>query len=64
MPGHHIATMNTLAAFCSGLALALLFCLALAMMNGALHHRRRPRTYEQEETTTHLDELLSRDTRA
>ncbi|ALV31832.1 hypothetical protein [Streptomyces sp. CdTB01] len=59
--GHHIATMNTLAAFCSGLALALLFCLALAMMNGALHRRRRrPRTYEQEETT-HLDELLSRD---
>ncbi|MFE7861045.1 hypothetical protein [Streptomyces sp. NPDC057403] len=62
--GHHIATMNTLAVFCSGLALALLFCLALAMMNGALHRRRRrPRTYEQEETT-HLDEILGRDAHA
>ncbi|GAA3870122.1 hypothetical protein GCM10023084_23980 [Streptomyces lacrimifluminis] len=41
-----IATLNTLAIFCSGLALALIFCLGLAMaMRGAAHRRRRdPRT--------------------
>lgn len=62
--GHHIATMNTLAVFCSGLALALLFCLALAMLSGSLHRRRRrPRTYRQEETT-HLDEMMGGDARA
>ncbi|WP_258054902.1 hypothetical protein [Streptomyces sp. Ru71] len=38
---HHIATMNGLALFSSGLALALIFCLALAMMSGAVHRRRR-----------------------
>ncbi|MGW2520577.1 hypothetical protein ACWC09_26885 [Streptomyces sp. NPDC001617] len=43
---HHIATMNTLAVFSSGLALALIFCLALAMVTGASHRRqRRPRVY-------------------
>lgn len=42
-----IATMNTLAVFCSGLALALLFCLGLALArSGATHHRhRRPRRH-------------------
>ncbi|MFD8309450.1 hypothetical protein ACFV29_45185 [Streptomyces sp. NPDC059690] len=62
--GHHIATMNTLAVFCSGLALALLFCLALAMTTGATHRRRRrPRAHGPEETT-HLDDLMGRDARA
>ncbi|WEO99509.1 hypothetical protein A6P39_038740 [Streptomyces sp. FXJ1.172] len=38
--GHDIATLGPLALFCSGLALALIFCLAMAMMvNGAHHHR-------------------------
>lgn len=39
-----IATMNTLAVFCAGLALALLFCLGLAMAKrGATHHHRGSR---------------------
>ncbi|MFE5189864.1 hypothetical protein [Streptomyces sp. NPDC056628] len=39
--GQEIATMNTLAIFCSGLALALLFCLALATVRAAAHHTHR-----------------------
>ncbi|MFJ5533167.1 hypothetical protein [Streptomyces sp. NPDC093261] len=41
---HHIATMNTLAVFASGLALALVFCLGLATaVNAATHrHGMRP----------------------
>ncbi|MEU6611395.1 hypothetical protein ABZ922_41300 [Streptomyces shenzhenensis] len=40
--GHHIATLGPLGIFCSGLALALLFCLGLAIVaGGATHHRRR-----------------------
>ncbi|MEV5878260.1 hypothetical protein AB0L75_29340 [Streptomyces sp. NPDC052101] len=45
--GHDIATMNGLALFSSGLALALIFCLGLTMMAaGSTHHHRhrRPRT--------------------
>ncbi|KPI18943.1 hypothetical protein OK074_1407 [Actinobacteria bacterium OK074] len=38
---HHIATLNTLEIFSSGLALALLFCLALATVVSASTHRRR-----------------------
>ncbi|WP_223205828.1 hypothetical protein [Streptomyces xanthii] len=39
---HDIATMNTLAIFCSGLALALVFCLGLAMaLRGTSHHHAR-----------------------
>jgi hypothetical protein len=42
--GHHIVTMNTLAVFCTGLALALLFSLGLAaVMGGATRSRRRHR---------------------
>jgi hypothetical protein len=50
---HHIATMNTLAIFSAGLALALIFCLGLAVvMTGALHHRhRKTGTYETRDTT-------------
>ncbi|MFF5340147.1 hypothetical protein ACH46L_05545 [Streptomyces althioticus] len=41
--GQDIATMNTLAVFCSGLALALLFC---AGVSAVVHRRReRPRTH-------------------
>lgn len=41
-----IATMNTLAVFCSGLALALLFCLGLALARrGATHHPRGARLH-------------------
>ncbi|MCW2875667.1 hypothetical protein [Actinacidiphila oryziradicis] len=40
--GNTVTTMNSLAIFCAGLALALLFCLGLAMMAGsAARHRRR-----------------------
>jgi hypothetical protein len=42
--GQDIATMNTLAVFCSGLALALLFCLGLALVT--TRRRHRPRTHE------------------
>ncbi|WSP86623.1 hypothetical protein OG289_01715 [Streptomyces sp. NBC_01235] len=52
---HHIATMNTLAVFSSGLALALLFSLGLAVAaSGAVHRRhrhRRPRVGGTRRTT-------------
>ncbi|MFD8395665.1 hypothetical protein ACFV2N_42385 [Streptomyces sp. NPDC059680] len=43
--GHDIASMNGLALFGSGLALALVFCLGLAMtaMGGTHRHRHRRR---------------------
>jgi membrane protein implicated in regulation of membrane protease activity len=41
--GHDIASMNGLALFSSGLALALIFCLGLAMMSASAVHRRRHR---------------------
>jgi hypothetical protein len=46
--GNTIATMNTLEIFLSGLALALIFCLGLAMMGtgGVLAKRRRLRVRE------------------
>lgn len=45
--GQNIATMNALTIFCSGLALALIFCVGLsAVASTAVHRRReRPRTY-------------------
>lgn len=45
--GQDITTMNALAIFCSGLALALIFCVGLsAVASTAVHRRReRPRTY-------------------
>ncbi|WP_367318942.1 hypothetical protein [Streptomyces sp. HUAS ZL42] len=51
--GQHIATMNTLAVFCSGLALALLFCLGLAMTRSSATHRRhrKPRALGARDTT-------------
>ncbi|MGW0994286.1 hypothetical protein [Streptomyces sp. NPDC002520] len=51
--GHHIATLGPLALFCSGLALALIFCLGLAMMTGgAAHHHRSPRPRRTHGRTT------------
>ncbi|WP_328469224.1 hypothetical protein [Streptomyces sp. NBC_00448] len=42
--GHHIASMNGLALFCAGLALALIFGLGCMMaMTGGLLHRRKAR---------------------
>ncbi|MEV6833959.1 hypothetical protein AB0N17_05480 [Streptomyces sp. NPDC051133] len=38
---HTIATVNGLALFSAGLALALVFCLGLAMMTTAAVHRHR-----------------------
>ncbi|MHC3467375.1 hypothetical protein ACYF6T_01545 [Streptomyces sp. 7R007] len=51
---HHIATMNTLAIFSSGLALALIFCLGLTLAVGGTTHRRRrrERAYERGEATS------------
>ncbi|MGW3206060.1 hypothetical protein [Streptomyces sp. NPDC001135] len=41
--GHDIAAMNGLALFSSGLALALIFCLGLAMAATSAVHRNRHR---------------------
>lgn len=45
--GQDLATMNTLAVFCSGLALALVFCLGLVLARSGATHRRhgRPRRH-------------------
>ncbi|MGW0826132.1 hypothetical protein [Streptomyces sp. NPDC002845] len=61
-----IATMNMLAVFSSGLALALIFCLGLAMaVRGAGHHRRRSlRRHRAQGDSTRLDEKTGPDTRA
>lgn len=40
---HDIATMNTLAVFCSGLALALVFCLGVVLARSGATHRRHGR---------------------
>jgi hypothetical protein len=48
--GHTVATMNSLAIFCAGLALALLFCLGLAMMAGSAARRRRRRARRVNDT--------------
>ncbi|MER5543935.1 hypothetical protein ACWDBD_28565 [Streptomyces sp. NPDC001118] len=50
--GHHIATLSPLGLFCSGLALALIFCLGLAMVSGGAHHRRSPRPRRAHRRTT------------
>ncbi|MGW0084685.1 hypothetical protein [Streptomyces sp. NPDC003393] len=48
MLGNQIVTMNALAIFSAGLALALLFCLGLSLMTGAAtHHRRAHRAAQQ-----------------
>ncbi|MFF4803945.1 hypothetical protein ACFY1U_37150 [Streptomyces sp. NPDC001351] len=65
---HHIATMNTLAVFSSGLALALIFCLALATaVSGASHrpnHRRHRRVRtRQADDTTRPDDMTGPDER-
>ncbi|MCX3058574.1 hypothetical protein [Streptomyces beihaiensis] len=47
MLGNHIATLSPLGLFCSGLALALLFCLGIALMTHRAtqhHHRHHRRT--------------------
>lgn len=50
-----LATMNALAIFCSGLALALLFCLSLVVtLDGAArrrHRHRRPQAYGTQDTS-------------
>ncbi|MFE7649586.1 hypothetical protein [Streptomyces phaeoluteigriseus] len=51
--GREIATMNTLAIFCSGLALALIFCLGLAMVKGSATHRRHRGTDRTDPYETH-----------
>ncbi|MDF2254814.1 hypothetical protein [Streptantibioticus ferralitis] len=43
MLGQHVATLSTLDVFLAGLALALVFCLGLAMMRGGARHARHRR---------------------
>lgn len=45
--GQDIATMNTLAVFCAGLALALLFCLGLVLAASRRGHSRHRRLRRQ-----------------
>jgi hypothetical protein len=63
--GNHIATMNTLEIFCSGLALALIFCLGLVMAAGGTTHRSHHgwRTHGRRHSTS-VDEMTGRDARA
>ncbi|MBD0422439.1 hypothetical protein H0H10_25325 [Streptomyces sp. TRM S81-3] len=51
--GQQIVTLNALAIFSSGLALALIFCLALAAVKSGASHRRhrRPRAYDPHDRT-------------
>lgn len=63
--GNDIATMNTLAIFCSGLALALIFCLGASLISAAAtHHRRvhRVARYGRHDTGP-VDEATGRDGR-
>jgi hypothetical protein len=61
--GNEIATMNTLAIFASGLALALIFCLALATaVRGTTHHHRSPRRHAPQVGS--LDQMTGQDHRA
>lgn len=64
--GQHIATMNGLAIFCAGLALALVFSLGVILATGGLaaRHRRhralRDVRYEADATARERDELAAR----
>ncbi|MCH0570545.1 hypothetical protein I3F60_15005 [Streptomyces sp. MUM 136J] len=59
--GQDIATMNGLALFSSGLALALIFCLGVAMVAiGALHHHRRTFRPARRHGRTPLDDTTGR----
>lgn len=64
--GNDIATMNTLAIFCAGLALALLFAVGVALMTGGLTHGRRTSRKlaaarrEAVETARQRDDLAAR----
>jgi hypothetical protein len=66
MLGHHIATMNSLAIFCAGLALALIFGLAALMTIGgmSLRHRKSRKLAEARrearEAARERDELAAR----
>ncbi|MFI6931723.1 hypothetical protein [Streptomyces sp. NPDC050287] len=68
--GNHIATMNSLEIFCSGLALALIFCLGLAVAaSGTTHHGTTHRGHHRWRThgwrhSTSADEMTGRDARA
>jgi hypothetical protein len=55
MLGQNIATMNALAIFCAGLALALIFALGLATALTAATHR--PRGPRRDRRTTVVDDM-------
>lgn len=64
--GDSIATLNVLGVFLAGIALALVFCLGLAMMSGGLarHRRRRAELHsarrEAAAVAAERDELAAR----
>jgi signal transduction histidine kinase len=66
MFGHTLGTLNTLQAFLAGIALTLVFCLSLAMINvGARHMRRRAASRraalrEASQARAERDELAAR----
>ncbi|MER7404676.1 hypothetical protein ABT373_19790 [Streptomyces sp. NPDC000070] len=65
--GNDIVTLNALAIFCSGLALALVFCLGLALMTtGGAHrrHRHRASRRRDREDTATQDDMMGPDGRA
>lgn len=53
----HIATMNSLAIFCAGLALALIFTLGLATVLNAATHRPRGARPRHARRTTVVDDV-------
>ncbi|MGW0765821.1 hypothetical protein [Streptomyces sp. NPDC002676] len=50
--GHHIATLSPLGVFCSGLALALIFCLGLVVMAAGTGHHHGSHARRTRGTTT------------
>lgn len=64
--GHHIATTNTMAAFLAGAALALVFCIGIAMTRAGGRRSRRRRAdlraarQEAREAAAERDTLASR----
>jgi hypothetical protein len=59
--GNHIATLNTLEAFLAGAALALVFCLGLALLFGGTRHAARRRGHLRSARRAARDAAAERD---